>query len=174
MCDSNKALPPRLMAGVFFACSGSAARRALPYTCRMLWVKALHIVFVASWFAGLFYLPRIFVNLAMVEAGSIAERARLLLMARKLLRFTTMLAIPALGLGLWLWLGYGIGHGSGWLHAKLAVVVLAIGYHHACALLLRKFERDANRHSHRWYRWFNEAPVLMLLAAVVLVVVKPF
>ena len=140
----------------------------------MLWVKALHIVFVASWFAGLFYLPRIFVNLAMVEAGSIAERGRLLLMARKLLRFTTMLAVPALGLGVWLWLGYGIGRGSGWLHAKLAVVALVIGYHHACALLLRKFEHEANRHSHRWYRWFNEAPVLMLLAAVVLVVVKPF
>jgi protoporphyrinogen IX oxidase len=140
----------------------------------MLWVKALHIVFVASWFAGLFYLPRIFVNLAMVEAGSIAERDRLLLMARKLLRFTTMLAIPALALGLWLWLGYGIGRGSGWLHAKLAVVLLVIGYHHACALLLRKFERGADRRSHRWYRWFNEIPVLLLLAAVVLVVVKPF
>ena len=140
----------------------------------MLWVKALHIVFVASWFAGLFYLPRIFVNLAMVDAGSIAERARLLLMARKLLRFTTMLAVPALAFGLWLWLGYGIGRGSGWLHAKLAVVLLVIGYHHACALLLRKFERDENRHGHRWFRWFNELPVLLLLAAVVLVVVKPF
>ena len=140
----------------------------------MLWVKALHIVFVASWFAGLFYLPRIYVNLAMVEPGSVAERERLLLMARKLLRFTTMLAVPALAFGLWLWLGYGIGRGSGWLHAKLVVVILVIGYHHACARLLRKFERAANVRSHRWYRWFNEAPVLMLLAAVVLVVVKPF
>jgi putative membrane protein len=101
----------------------------------MLWVKAFHIVFIASWFAGLFYLPRIFVNLAMVTPGSVAERERLVLMARKLLRFTTMLAVPALGLGLWLWLGYGIGRGpgNGWLHAKLAVVVLAVGYHHACA-----------------------------------------
>jgi putative membrane protein len=142
----------------------------------MLWVKALHIVFVASWFAGLFYLPRIFVNLAMVEPGSIAERDRLLLMARKLLRFTTLLAVPALGFGLWLWLGYGIGKGpgNGWLHAKLAVVVLAVGYHHACALLLRRFLQDGNRHGHRWYRWFNEVPVLLLLAAVVLAVVKPF
>jgi putative membrane protein len=140
----------------------------------MLWVKAFHIVFVASWFAGLFYLPRIFVNLAMVDAGSAAERDRLLLMARKLLRFTTMLAVPALALGLWLWLGYGVGQGSGWLHAKLAVVALVIGYHHACALLLRKFERGTNAHGHRWYRWFNEAPVLLLVAAVVLVVVKPF
>src|SRR3954466_6172201 len=153
MCDSNKALPPRLMAGVFFA---------LPYTRRMLWVKALHIVFVASWFAGLFYLPRIFVNLAMVGAGSIAERGRLLLLARKLLRFKTMLAVPGLGFGLWLWLGYGIGRGSGWLHAKLVVVVLASGYHHACAVLLRQFERGADRRGHRWYRWFNEAPVLLL------------
>ncbi|HZY16996.1 MAG TPA: CopD family protein [Ramlibacter sp.] len=142
----------------------------------MLWVKALHIVFVASWFAGLFYLPRIYVNLAMVEPGSLAERERLLLMARKLLRFTTLLALPALGLGLWLWLGFGIGRGpgNGWLHAKLAVVLLAVGYHHACASLLRRFRDGANRRSHRWYRWFNEVPVLLLLAAVVLVVVKPF
>ena len=142
----------------------------------MLWIKALHIVFVASWFAGLFYLPRIFVNLAMVAPESIAEHERLLLMARKLLRFTTLLAVPALALGFWLWLGYGIGRGpgNGWMHAKLGVVVLAVGYHHACALLLRKFVAGANRHGHRWYRWFNEAPVLLLLAAVVLVVVKPF
>ena len=142
----------------------------------MLWVKAFHIVFVASWFAGLFYLPRIFVNLAMVEPGSLAERERLLSMARKLFRFTTLLAVPALALGLWLWLGYGIGRGpgNGWLHAKLAVVLLAIGYHHGCGVLLRKFEIGQNRRSHRWYRWFNEAPVLMLVAAVVLVVVKPF
>ena len=142
----------------------------------MLWVKALHIVFVASWFAGLFYLPRIYVNLAMVEPGSLAERERLVLMARKLLRFTTLLAVPAVVLGAWLWLGYGIGRGpgNGWMHAKLAVVVLAIGYHHACASLLRKFVAGANRRSHRWYRWFNEVPVLLLAAAVVLVVVKPF
>ncbi|WBY00275.1 CopD family protein [Ramlibacter tataouinensis] len=140
----------------------------------MLWVKALHIVFIASWFAGLFYLPRIYVNLAMVEPGSLAERERLLLMARKLLRFTTLLAVPAVGLGLWLWLGWGIGRGSGWMHAKLAVVALTVGYHAACARLLRSFDAGDNRRSHRWYRWFNEAPVLLLLAAVVLVVLKPF
>jgi putative membrane protein len=139
----------------------------------MLWVKAFHIVFIASWFAGLFYLPRIYVNLAMVPSGSDAERQRLLLMARKLLRFTTLLAVPAVALGLWLWLGYGIGRGSGWMHAKLAVVVLTIGYHHACAALLRKLEAGTGR-SHKWYRWFNELPVLFLLAAVILVVVKPF
>jgi putative membrane protein len=142
----------------------------------MLWVKALHIVFVASWFAGLFYLPRIYVNLAMVAPGSLAERARLLLMARKLMGFTTLLAIPAVGLGLWLWLGWGIGlgPGNGWMHVKLFLVVLALGYHHACGVLLRRFEADRNRRSHRWYRWFNEVPVLLLLATVVLVVVKPF
>jgi protoporphyrinogen IX oxidase len=140
----------------------------------MLWVKAFHIVFVASWFAGLFYLPRIYVNLAMVPAGSVAERDRLLLMARKLLRFTTLLALPALGLGLWLWLGWGIGRGSGWLHAKLALVLAAVGYHHGCAVLLRRLQAGADRHSHRWYRWFNELPVLLLAAIVVLVVVKPF
>jgi putative membrane protein len=140
----------------------------------MLWVKAFHIVFVASWFAGLFYLPRIFVNLAMVEPQSIAERSRLLVMARKLLRFSTLLAIAALALGLWLWLGYGIGRGAGWMHAKLALVLLAIGYHHACAVLLRGFEAGSDRRGHRWYRWFNEVPVLLLTGTVILVVVKPF
>jgi putative membrane protein len=140
----------------------------------MLWVKAFHIIFVASWFAGLFYLPRIFVNLAMVPAGSEAERQRLLLMARKLLRFTTVLAVPAVLLGLFLWLHWGIGRGAGWMHAKLAFVVLTIGYHHACAVLLRKLETGASRRSHRWFRGFNELPVLFLAAAVVLVVVKPF
>jgi putative membrane protein len=147
---------------------------AIPYTPAMLWVKAFHIVFVASWFAGLFYLPRIFVNLALVPAGSEAERDRLLLMAGKLLRFTTLLAVPALALGLWLWIGYGIGRGSGWLHAKLAVVLLTIAYHGACSSMLRRMRAVGPGHSHVWYRWFNEAPVLLLLAAVVLAVVKPF
>ncbi|HYD82259.1 MAG TPA: CopD family protein [Paucimonas sp.] len=140
----------------------------------MLWVKALHIVFVASWFAGLFYLPRIFVNLAM-ETDK-AATARLLLMARKLYRFMTILAVPALAFGLALWLHYGIGkgEGNGWLHAKLALVLLLLGYHHACGSLLKKFEAGRNARSHRWYRWFNEVPVLIMLAVVILVVVKPF
>jgi putative membrane protein len=137
----------------------------------LLWVKALHILFVTSWFAGLFYLPRIFVNLAM-ETDATA-RARLLLMARKLYRFMGIPALLALGLGLWLWLGYGIGAGSRWMVAKLVVVVLLVGYHHACGRILRRFEAGAATRSHVWYRWFNEAPVLLLLAAVVLVVVKP-
>lgn len=140
----------------------------------MLWVKALHIVFVASWFAGLFYLPRIFVNLA--QDNDPAVTTRLLRMARKLYRFMSILALPALVLGLWLFLGYGIGKGpgNGWLHAKLGVVVLIIGYHHACGVLLRKFEAGRNVRSHVFYRWFNEVPVLLLLAAVILAVVKPF
>ena len=142
----------------------------------MLWIKSFHIVFVASWFAGLFYLPRIFVNLAMVTPGSLAERERLLLMARKLMRFTTLLAVPAVALGLWLWAGYGIGWGRehGWMHAKLTLVLLVLGYHHACGVMLRKFEADTIQRSHVWFRWFNEVPVLMLVAIVVLVVVKPF
>ena len=142
----------------------------------MLWIKSFHIVFVASWFAGLFYLPRIFVNLAMVPSESFAERDRLLLMASKLMRFVHILMVPALVLGLWLWAGYGIGWGSGngWMHAKLLVVVLVLGYHHACSRVLKRFEAGHNQRSHVWYRWFNEAPVLMLVAAVCLVVVKPF
>jgi putative membrane protein len=140
----------------------------------MLWIKSLHIVFIAAWFAGLFYLPRIFVNLAIENDAN--ARARLLLMARKLFRFMTFLAIPAVLFGLWLWLGYGIGKGpgNGWMHAKLTLVILLIGYHHACGSLLRKFEAGRNTRSHRWYRWFNEVPVLLLFAIVILVVVKPF
>ena len=142
----------------------------------MLWVKAFHIVFVASWFAGLFYLPRIFVNLAMVPPESIAERERLLLMARKLLRFMTLLMWPSLGLGIWLWLYYGIGGmpPANWMSLKLLAVLFAIGYHHMCARHLRYFESGAATHSHIWYRWFNEAPVLLMVAVVLLVVVKPF
>ncbi len=138
----------------------------------MLWIKALHIVFVASWFAGLFYLPRIFVNLAMETNPVVNER--LLLMARKLYRFMTLLMIPALVLGLWLWLLYGIGQQSIWLYLKLVLVVLLIGYHHVCKRLLKKFENGENTHSHIWYRWFNEIPVLGVIAVVILVVVKPF
>jgi putative membrane protein len=142
----------------------------------MLWVKSLHIVFIASWFAGLFYLPRIYVNLAMVPPDSSAERERLLLMARKLFRFMTVIAVPAIGLGLWLWIGYGIGWGPGnaWMHAKLFFVLLVMGYHHACWLMLKKFQNGQNRRNHVWYRWFNEAPVILMLIIVCLVVLKPF
>jgi putative membrane protein len=135
-----------------------------------LWIKAFHIVFIASWFAGLFYLPRIYVNLA--QETDAAATTRLLGMARRLYRFTSLLAIPALLLGVWLWLGFGIQ--GGWLHAKLALVVLAIGYHHACGSILKKFEAGVNRRSHTWFRYFNEVPVVLLTLIVILVVVKPF
>ena len=140
----------------------------------MLWIKSLHIVFVAGWFAGLFYLPRLLVNLAQVGADSHAERERLLLMGRRLYRFSGVLMLPALLLGLWLWLGYAIGSGSGWMHAKLALVVAGVGYHHACGRLLRGFELINNRRSERWLRVFNEMAVLLFTAIVLLVVVKPF
>jgi protoporphyrinogen IX oxidase len=149
------------------------ARNNGPMSSLYLWVKAFHLVFVASWFAGLFYLPRIFVNLAQVPADSHAERERLLLMARRLYRFASLLMIPALVLGFVLWLGFGVG--GGWLHAKLLLVAGAIGYHHMCRALLRSFENPGERRrSERWYRAFNEASVLLFAAIVVLVVVKPF
>ncbi len=137
-----------------------------------LWVKAFHIVFVAAWFAGLFYLPRIFVNLAVVPADSHAERERLLLMARRLYRFASLLMLPAVGLGLWLWLGFGTR--GGWLHAKLLLVAATLGYHHACWRILGRFEHLDKRRSERWYRVFNEVSVLLFAATVILVVVKPF
>ena len=136
----------------------------------MLWVKAFHIVFVTSWFAGLFYLPRIYVNLAMAKQE--AEIERLLLMAGKLYRFMTPLAVLALAFGTWLWLGFGFS--GGWLHAKLFLVLLLIVYHFYCGKLLKDFRAGKNEKSHVWYRWFNEFPVLALTLVVILVVVKPF
>jgi putative membrane protein len=127
---------------------------------------------VISWFAGLFYLPRIFVNLAMVEPGSIAERDRLLLMAGKLYRFMTPLGILAVGFGLWLWLGFGFS--GGWLHAKTALVLVLVAYHLYCGRVLRDFQSTRNARGHVWFRWFNELPVLVLLAVIFLVVLKPF
>lgn len=137
--------------------------------------KALHIVFVASWFAGLFYLPRIYVNLAMETDA--AATARLLLMARKLYRFMNILAIPALGLGLVLWLHFDIGlrgPGNGWMHAKLLLIAVLLGYHHVCGAMLKRFATGQNHRSHRFYRWFNELPVLIMIAVALLVVGKPF
>jgi len=136
-----------------------------------LWVKTFHLLFIISWFAGLFYLPRIFVNLAMEQEPAVVQR--LLLMARKLYRFMTILAVPALILGLTLWLGFGVGRGpgNGWMHAKLTCVILLIGYHHACGSLLKKFEAGQNPRSHVWFRWFNEVPVIMMLIVLIMVVV---
>ena len=138
------------------------------------WVKTLHIVFVTSWFAGLFYLPRIFVNLA--QDNNPAVQDRLILMAQKLYRFMTILMIPALVFGLILWLYYGVGKGPGsaWMHAKLLLIIFLIGYHHMCGAMIKKFRVGNNKKSHVWYRWFNEIPVLLLTIIVVLVVIKPF
>ena len=138
----------------------------------MLWVKAFHIVFVVSWFAGLFYLPRIFVNLAMVPADSRAERERLLVMARKLYRFVTPIGVLAIGLGLWLWFGYGFT--GGWLHAKTALVVGLAASHVWCGMLLAEFAGGSSIKSHVWFRFFNEVPVLALTVICILAVVKPF
>lgn len=138
----------------------------------MLIAKSLHLWMVVSWFAGLFYLPRIFVNLAMVAPDSIAERDRLLLMAGKLFRFMTPIGVLAVGLGLWLWLAYGFE--GAWLHAKTTLVAVLVGYHWFCGRLLDGFRAGSNARSHVWYRWFNEVPVLILLAVIFLVVLKPF
>jgi len=136
-----------------------------------LWIKTLHIVLIASWFAGLFYLPRIFVNLAMETEPAAINR--LLLMSKKLYRFMTILMIPALVLGLILWLYYGMGQQTLWMHLKLIIVLLLVGYHYMCKRLLTQFERGENQRSHIWYRWFNEVPVVGMLIAVALVVIKP-
>ena len=140
----------------------------------MLWVKTFHIVFMASWFAGLFYLPRIYVNLA--QTSEPAARQALLGMAQRLYRFMTILAVPAIGFGLWLYLGYGIGlgPGNGWMHAKLLLVVLIIAYHGVCKYYLSQFQNGTTKHSHVFFRWFNEAPVLLMLGVTALVVIKPF
>ena len=136
------------------------------------WVKTLHLVFVISWFAGLFYLPRIFVNLA--DTADVATRDRLLVMARKLLRFMTGLGFLAVGFGVVLWAVYGAGNKSGWMSAKLVLVLGLVVYHVWCALLYRRFATATNTRSHVWFRWFNEVPVLMLFAIVALAVGEPF
>lgn len=136
----------------------------------MLWVKALHIIFITSWFAGLFYLPRLFVNHAMVADAATLERLQL--MEHKLYRFMTPLAVLALTFGIWLWLGYGIT--GGWLHAKLGLVGVLVAYHLYCGRIIKDFAQGKNRRTHVWFRWFNEVPVLILFVIVILVVVKPF
>ena len=139
-----------------------------------LWLKALHIIALVCWFAGLFYLPRLFVYHAMSEDE--ASRERFCVMERKLYRgimLPSMVATLVFGIAL-LSLNAGAYFSQGWMHAKLALVVLLIGYHHVCGAQLKRFARGENRRSHVFYRWFNEAPVLLLIAIVVLVVVRPF
>ncbi len=137
----------------------------------MLWLKALHIIFMVTWFAGLFYLPRLFVYHAMSDDVASIERFKV--MERKLYYgITTPGAVLTIVFGTWLWLGYGFS--GGWLHAKLALVAVLVGYHLWCGHLVRRFRDDANTRGHVFYRWFNEFPVLLLVAIVILVVVKPF
>jgi putative membrane protein len=136
------------------------------------WIKTFHLVFVISWFAGLFYLPRIFVNLAAVDDH--ATRERLLVMGRKLLKFMTGLAIVAIGFGFVLWANYGIGKNAGWMHVKLVLVIALIAYHVVCALIYERFSTGRNTRSAAWFRWFNEIPILLLIPIVALAVGKPF
>jgi len=137
----------------------------------MLWIKAFHIIFVVTWFAGLFYLPRLFVYHAMTGDSAGSERFKV--MERKLYwGIMAPGAVLSIASGTWLWLGYGIT--GGWMHAKLALVVVLAAYHLWCGALIKDFRLDRNTRSHVWYRWFNEFPTVILIAAVILVVVKPF
>lgn len=142
----------------------------------MLWIKAFHIIFMVTWFAGLFYLPRLFVYHAL--ASDQTSIGRFKVMQRKLFfGIMTPSAILTLAFGLWLWLGYGfLGYGfsAAWLNIKLVLVGLLIAYHLWCYKTLLAFRNDANAHSPVFYRWMNELPVLLLVGIVVLVVVKPF
>ncbi|MFP3874349.1 MAG: protoporphyrinogen oxidase HemJ [Thiohalophilus sp.] len=141
----------------------------------MLWVKAWHVIFMVTWFAGLFYLPRLYVYHAMAEDS--ASRERFKIMERKLFYgIMTPGAIITIVLGLWLLMDYAWAayKDSGWLHAKLVLVAILIGYHLHCGKLLLDFKHDRNTRSHVYYRWYNEFPVLILIAVVLLAVVKPF
>ena len=139
----------------------------------MLWVKAFHIIFMVTWFAGLFYLPRLFVYHAMTQDA--ATSAQFETMERKLyFGIATPGGILTILFGAWLWSAYDIGAGSGWLVAKLILVIMLVLYHIWCGRILKNFRTDSNTHSHVFYRWFNEFPVLVLIAGVLLVVFKPF
>ena len=138
----------------------------------MLWLKAFHIIFMVTWFAGLFYLPRLYVYHAMAGDDT-AGKERFKVMERKLFfGIMTPGGVLTILSGLWLWLGYGIA--GGWLHAKVALVAILIVYHVYCGKLMLDFKHDRNRHDHVYYRWLNEFPTVLLLAIIVLVVVKPF
>jgi len=137
----------------------------------MLWLKALHIIFMVTWFAGLFYLPRLFVYHA--QSADRVSLERFKIMERKLFfGIMTPGAVLTILFGTWLWLGYGFQ--GGWLVVKLVLVVVLITYHLYCGKLLQDFRHDRNRHGHVFYRWLNEFPVLILIGSVLLVVLKPF
>src|SRR5690606_38150312 len=137
----------------------------------MLWTKVFHILFVTSWFAGLFYLPRIYVNLA--QAHGEETTTVLLGMAHRLYRFMLPMAVLSVLSGLALFLYYGIGQGRGWIHAKLTLLTLLVADHWWCRRLLQRFKASRNTHSHVYYPWSNEIPVLLLLVVLILVVHKP-
>jgi len=136
-----------------------------------LWIKAFHIIFMTSWFAGLFYLPRIYVNLAMTESDETYQH--LLIMARKLYRFVTPFMLITLGLGIWMMAINTALISLIWFQIKLALVVTLIVYHFICGHYLKKFSENSSAKSHIFYRWFNEFPVLILFAVVLLVILKP-
>jgi len=140
----------------------------------MLWVKAFHVIFMVTWFAGLFYLPRLFVYHAMSDDEISNERFKI--MERKLFYgIMTPGGILTLLLGLWMLFDYALESytGSMWLHIKLLLVAILIAYHIVCWQLVKDFKQNQNKHSHVWYRWFNELPVLLLVAIIILVIVKP-
>lgn len=140
----------------------------------MIWIKAFHIIFMVAWFAGIFYLPRLFVNHAMAEEEDV--KARLTLMEGKLYRFITPWMLLTIVFGLWLLFDYAWAAFSHmwWLHLKLALVVLLVGYHFYCGKIIRDFANNRCERSHVWFRWFNELPVLVLFVVIILAVVKPF
>jgi putative membrane protein len=139
----------------------------------MIWVKALHIIFMVAWFAGIFYLPRLFVNHAMSDSETV--KAQLVVMEKKLYRFITPWMVLTLGFGFWLLFDYAWSAYAHmlWLHIKLTLVAVLVIYHFYCGRIIREFESGQNRRSHVWFRWFNEFPVLILFAVVILAVVKP-
>ncbi|EGV36717.1 CopD family protein [Neisseria weaveri] len=138
-----------------------------------LWFKFLHLFFIISWFAGLFYLPRIYVNLAQIDTGNRIEYQRLLGMAQRLFKFMTPLGIGAVAFGFVIPFVTG-WWGQGWVHTKVTIGVILLGYHFYCYRLLVDFQEGRNRYSHKWYRVFNEIPVVLMIAALYLVVFKPF
>lgn len=138
-----------------------------------LWLKFFHVFFMFAWFAGLFYLPRIYVNLAAVEHGT-EEYSRLLGMSNRLYRFVTPFAILSLAAGLGIIAHLQWWSGQGWVHAKITIGIILAAYHFWCYRLLIAFRQNKNHRSHVWFRFFNELPVLMMLAALYLVIFKPF
>ncbi|MFK7852859.1 MAG: CopD family protein [Granulosicoccus sp.] len=141
----------------------------------MLWVKSLHVIFMVTWFAGLFYLPRVFVYHAMTDAGNQAQKDTFKIMERKLLAITNIGALLTVVFGTWLLLMWLPGLMTlAWMKLKLLLVVALFAYHLYCAKLVRVFRDDQNTHSHVWYRWFNEVPVVFLAGIVILVIVRPF